>query len=59
MQIHIYGKAKVNFVLSRTQDAVDCLKKAFSLDPGIRNEFAKEYPEVKSSKLFKKLLGEI
>jgi tetratricopeptide (TPR) repeat protein len=54
-----YGKAKVNFILCRTQDAVECLKSAFSIDPGIRAEFAKEYPEIKSSKLFKKLLGEL
>ena len=43
----------------RTQEAIDCLKMAFMLDPSIRSEFAKEYPEIKSSKLFKKLLGEI
>ena len=53
-----YGKAKVNFILSRTKEAVECLKTAFKLDPAIRSEFAKEYPEIKSSKLFKKLLGE-
>ena len=54
-----YGKAKINFILSRTQEAVDCLKSAFTIDPSIRTEFAKEYPEIKSSKLFKKLLGEM
>lgn len=54
-----YGKAKINFILSKTQDAVDCLKSAFAIDPSIKSEFAKEYPEIKSSKLFKKLLGEI
>ncbi len=54
-----YGKAKVNFILSRTQEAVDCLKEAFVIDPGMKTDFAKEYPEIKSSKLFKKLLGEI
>ncbi|MDO8549297.1 MAG: hypothetical protein Q7S39_03970, partial [Ignavibacteria bacterium] len=54
-----YGKAKINFILSRTQEAVDCLKAAFKINPSMRNEFAKEYPEIKSSKLFKKLLGEI
>ena len=53
-----YGKAKINFILSRTQEAVDCLKAAFLYNPSIRSEFAKEYPEIKSSKLFKKLLGE-
>jgi hypothetical protein len=54
----VYGKAKVNFILSRTEEAIECLRMAFKLDPGIQNEFAKEYPEIKSSKLFKKLLGE-
>ena len=54
-----YGKAKIYFIISRTQEAIDCLKMAFMLDPSIRSEFAKEYPEIKSSKLFKKLLGEI
>jgi tetratricopeptide (TPR) repeat protein len=54
-----YGKAKINFILSRTQEAVDCLKSAFKINPAMRSEFAKEYPEIKSSKLFKKLLGEI
>jgi hypothetical protein len=34
------------------------LKIAFEIDPGIQKEFAREYPEVKSSRLFKKLLGE-
>ena len=53
-----YGKAKINFILSRTWEAIDCLKTAFVIDPTIRSEFAKEYPEIKSSKLFKKLLGE-
>ena len=54
-----YSKAKINFILSRTQEAVECLKEAFLLDPAIRSEFAKEYPEIKSSRLFKKLLGEL
>ena len=54
----MYSKAKVNFILKRTQDALTCLKKAFNLDPNIQREFADEYPEIKSSKLFKKLLGE-
>jgi tetratricopeptide (TPR) repeat protein len=53
-----YGKAKINFLLGHTQDAIDCLKKAFELDPNIRNEFTKDYPEVKTSKLFIKLLDE-
>ena len=53
-----YGKAKVNFVLSRTQEAIDCLKTAFTIDPAIRVEFENEYPEIHSSKLFKRLLGE-
>ncbi len=54
----VYGKAKINFILSRTEEAIKCLKIAFELDPGIQKEFAREYPEVKSSRLFKKLLGE-
>ena len=54
-----YGKAKVNFILSRTQEAIECLKSAFQFDPSIRTEFEKEYPEIKSSKLFKRLIGEV
>ncbi|MCG6958776.1 tetratricopeptide repeat protein, partial [bacterium BMS3Abin03] len=54
----MYGKAKVNFLLSRTHEAIECLKKAFKIDPGIEEEFTADYPDVKSSKLFKKLLGE-
>ena len=54
-----YGKAKANFVLSRTQEAIECLKSAFIYDPTIRIEFEKDYPEIKSSKLFKRLLGEV
>jgi tetratricopeptide (TPR) repeat protein len=54
----IYEKAKVNFILSRTEEALQCLKKAFELDPSIQIEFTNDYPEIKSSKLFKKLLGE-
>ena len=54
-----YGKAKANFVLSRTQEAIVCLKSAFLFDPSIRTDFEKEYPEIKSSKLFKRLLGEV
>ena len=54
----IYEKAKVNFILSRTEEALQCLKKAFMLDPSIQTEFTNEYPDIKSSKLFKKLLGE-
>ena len=54
----IYEKAKVNFILSRTEEALQCLKQAFELDPSIQEEFTKDYPEIKSSKLFKKLLGE-
>ena len=54
----IYEKAKVNFILSRTEEALQCLKKAFELDPSIQTEFSNDYPEIKSSKLFKKLLGE-
>lgn len=53
-----YGKAKINFILSKTQEAIDCLKSAFELDPSIANDFEKEYPDVKTSKLFKKLLEE-
>jgi tetratricopeptide (TPR) repeat protein len=53
-----YEKAKINFILKRTREAVDCLKSAFGIDPGFKNEFEKEYPDIKSSKLFKKLLGE-
>ncbi len=51
-----YGKAKVNFVLSRTQEAIECLKSAFLFEPSIRTEFEKDYPEIKSSKLFKRLI---
>jgi tetratricopeptide (TPR) repeat protein len=54
----IYEKAKVNFILSRTEEAIQCLKLAFELDPSIQTEFTNDYPEIKSSKLFKKLLGE-
>ena len=54
-----YGKAKINFLLSQTQEAVLCLKEAFRIDPSMKLEFADDYPEIKSSKLFKKLLGEI
>lgn len=54
-----YNKAKANFVLSRTKEAIECLKTAFMYDPSIRTEFEQEYPEIKSSKLFKRLLGEI
>ena len=53
-----YGKAKVNFIISRPKEAIECLKSAFSIDPSMRSEFAQEYPEIRSSKLFKKLLGE-
>ncbi|MBS3946485.1 MAG: tetratricopeptide repeat protein, partial [Melioribacter sp.] len=53
-----YGKAKINFLLSQTQEAIECLKKTFELDPNIRNEFTRDYPEVKSSKLFTKLLDD-
>jgi tetratricopeptide (TPR) repeat protein len=54
----MYGMAKVNFLLRRTQAALECLKNAFAIDPEIKQEFTNEYPEIKSSKLFKKLLGE-
>ncbi|HQF43809.1 MAG TPA: tetratricopeptide repeat protein, partial [Ignavibacteriaceae bacterium] len=54
-----YSKAKANFVLSRTKEAIECLKTAFLYDPSIRSEFEQEYPEIKSSKLFRRLLGEI
>jgi len=53
-----YGKAKINFILSHTQEAIECLKKAFALDPNTRNKFTHEYPEVKTSKLFIKLIDE-
>jgi tetratricopeptide (TPR) repeat protein len=53
-----YGKAKINFLLGHTQEAIDNLKLAFELDPSIRNEFTRDYPEVKTSKLFIKLLDE-
>ena len=52
------GKAKVCFILLQTKEAISCLKTAFKIDPEIKIEFAKEYPEIKSSKLFKKLLDE-
>ena len=52
-----YEKAKINFILRRTKEAVDCLKSAFLIDPGFKNEFEKEYPDIKSSKLYEKLLG--
>ncbi|MFN3694572.1 MAG: tetratricopeptide repeat protein, partial [Ignavibacterium sp.] len=55
----LYSKAKINFILHRTQEAIDCLKKAFEINPDIRSEFENEYPDIKSSKLFKKLLGEV
>jgi hypothetical protein len=51
-------RVKVNFILSKTQEAIECLKNAFSRDPSIKKEFAKEYPEIKASKLFRKLLDE-
>ena len=41
-----------------TEEALQCLKKAFELDPSIETEFSEDYPDIKSSKLFKKLLGE-
>ena len=50
------GKAKVDFLLRRTKEAIDNLQKAFKLDPEIKNNFAKDYPEVKTSKLFEKLV---
>jgi tetratricopeptide (TPR) repeat protein len=53
-----YGKAKINFLLGHTQQAIECLKFAFELDPNMRNEFTKDYPDVKTSKLFNKLLDE-
>ena len=53
-----YEKAKINFILKRTKEAVNSLKAAFLIDPGYKNEFEKEYPDIKSSKLFKKILGE-
>ncbi len=53
-----YSKAKIYFLLSHTQQAIESLKKAFELDPNIKNEFTKDYPDVKSSKLFVRLLEE-
>ncbi|MCK7523678.1 MAG: hypothetical protein MZV64_41600 [Ignavibacteriales bacterium] len=50
-----YGKAKVNFIIeSELRKQLSVLKLAFQLDPSIRTEFAKEYPEIKSSKAFQK-----
>jgi tetratricopeptide (TPR) repeat protein len=51
-----YGKAKIKFLLNQTQEAIECLKYAFKLDPNIKTEFTRDYPEIKSSKLFIKLL---
>jgi tetratricopeptide (TPR) repeat protein len=51
-----YGKAKIKFLLNQTQEAIECLKYAFELDPNIKTEFTRDYPEIKSSKLFIKLL---
>ena len=48
-----YEKAKINFILKRTKEAVECLKAAFVIDPGFKNEFEKEYPDIKSSKFLK------
>ena len=51
-----YGKAKIKFLLNQTLEAIECLKYAFELDPEIKNEFTRDYPEVRTSKLFIKLL---
>ncbi len=53
-----YGKAKLSFMMSRTQEAIDSLKSAFKLDPNIKNRFARDYPDANSSKLIKILLDE-
>jgi tetratricopeptide (TPR) repeat protein len=53
-----YGKAKLNFLLSRTKEAIDCLRTAFSLDPNIKIKFEHEYPDIKSSRLYNRLLNE-
>jgi len=44
------------FLLNKTKSAISSLKQAFILDPKIKSSFEKEYPEVKTSKLFINLL---
>ena len=53
-----YGKAKILIRLEKTKDAIDCLKSAFELDPVIKTNFVRDYPEVKSSKFFSSLIEE-
>ncbi|MDP3442760.1 MAG: tetratricopeptide repeat protein, partial [Ignavibacteria bacterium] len=53
-----YEKAKIYFLLNHTKEAIDFLKLAFKIDPSIKNNFSKDYPEVKLSKLFNKLIEE-
>lgn len=51
-----YIKSKIFFHRKNALEAIECLKHAMKIDPNIKREFARDYPEVKSSKLFIKLL---
>ncbi len=53
-----YGKAKVNFLLHNVEEAINILKLAFNIDPNTKQKFENDYPAVKVSKLFNKLIDE-
>ena len=55
----LYGKAKVKFLLNQTHEAIECLKKAFSINPDIKQKFMNEYTEIGFSQLVEKMLREI
>jgi len=45
-----YSRAKVMFLLHKTFDALESLKKSFDLDPAKKKLFESEFPGVKSIK---------
>ncbi len=54
----LYGLSKVKFALNKTDEAVEHLKSAFSFEPELKTRFEKEYPDIKSSKLYQKIVEE-
>jgi tetratricopeptide (TPR) repeat protein len=56
--LSLFGKAKVKYLLNQTSEAIECLKKAISINPNIKKEFTDDYSEIKFSQLVKTLMRE-
>lgn len=51
-----YSKAKIYFKIGDLNEALQNLKNAFALTPSLKYKFAKDFPEINSSKLFNSII---